>query len=71
MALDPRLVFGARDITDALRRTLNLPYGVWQVVLSADLRRVVYMDRYDRVRKSDIADLPRAALQRLLQPEIA
>lgn len=71
MALDPRLVFGARDITDPIRRTLNLPHGVWQMVLSGDLRRVIYMDRHDRVRKSDIADLPRAALQRLLQLETA
>lgn len=71
MARNPILVFGPRDITDPIRRTLNLPHGVWQMVLSEDLRRVTYMDRYDRVRKSEIADLPRAALQRLLQLETA
>jgi hypothetical protein len=69
MALNPRLVFGARDITDPIRRTLNLPHGVWQMVLSEDLRQVIYMDRYDRVRNSAIAELPRAALQRLLRLE--
>ncbi|HVZ29599.1 MAG TPA: hypothetical protein VG839_04350 [Asticcacaulis sp.] len=69
MALDPRLVFGARDITDPIRRTLNLPRGVWQMVLSEDLRQVTYMDRYDRVRNSAITDLTRVALQRLLQLE--
>ncbi len=71
MALDPRLVFGARDITDVLRRTLDLPHGVWQMVVSTDMRHVTYMDRYNRVRNRDIADLPRAALQRLLQAETA
>lgn len=71
MAINPRLVFRASDITDPIRRTLNLPHGVWQMILSDDLRRVIYMDRYDRVRKSEITDLPRAALQRLLQLETA